>query len=83
MDFKTETLHGGAVSESIYLLIKHQYHLALNRYRQENIGTERIACHIDKNAINKEVFEKLKETYPTIFHFDKDEPISSSFNSYW
>ena len=81
--FKTDNLKIPMVTESIWLFLKQQYQLAINVFRQDHWGTLILPTHIDVNALNEEVYTKIKEKYKDYLWFESKPPFGISFKPYW
>lgn len=83
IEFYSENLNKEiSLHENIFLLIKNQYQFAISIFRQNQVGTYAAATHIDKNLINADVYNKLKDEYDGKIYFEKVPPISKSFDPY-
>lgn len=82
-EFTTDNIKSPVVTESVWLLTKHQYQLAINIFRQNHWGKFTLPCNIDVNLINEETYKKMREQYGSYLWFDDNPPIGKSFNAYW
>jgi hypothetical protein len=82
-NFWMENVQSPMITESIWLLLKHQYQLAINVFRQQHYGTAIIACPIDVDAINKDVYEMMKQRLNEYLWFGENPPFQKNVNFYW